>query len=430
MKKKYNLKNQSKLQTYIYIYLFIIITLYLFIYYYYLYPLSRLHKLQTKDWIVKLNTNLLMGAKDNSYLYKERPSEIINKSFYYNYFFFHTEKYTLYTVFNLNNKFSNDMTMNVYFYNFENNNKEFSKIVLNFNDLHISKVQDTIIIQLGNSYIQKINMITNKMEITVNSPNIRYNFETDIDDYNTVCPFFIPRYKLLNNFVPTYIPTTNTPGEWCSDNGFIGKINKGYINNDIITNGNFWFDNFIGVNNHYLASNIWNVILNNDWLIYILWFGEYDSKDKTVVFIIKDRKKNKVFKCGFGNSVIPSTFKIMNIVNPIKSDHITNKPFGVNNYDDFFSYIQTDEINIKINSIKDESNLVYEYDYYSDRSNDYNINNEFDKKYINVLKNYKYAEYVNFVNVEIEYNNTVQTFKERCVIDGFFKKDKSMIEFV
>jgi hypothetical protein len=409
------------------LFILLLIILYLAIYYIYIYKLTRLHTLQNKQWITDLTNNLLLGVKDKSYLYKVQNTKIDNISFYYNYFFFHTKKYTLYIVFNLNNKFSNDFTLNVYYYNFENSKTELSQIILNFNDLKTYKDGNTLIITCGNSYTQKINMLTNKMDIVINSPTINLSLELNIDDYTTNQPTFLPRYDNIKSIVRPYFPITTTPGEWCADNPMIGKINKGKINNDIIDNGNFWFDNYIGVNDHFLSSYIWHVILNDNWLIYLLWFGEDDEnrKNKATCFIVKDRKTDKVIRSGFSGSAIPPSFKMVDkINNPVDCNYTSNKQIGVMDYDSFNSYFETNEISIKFDSIKDECHRVFLYDYYKNNSN--NLKSGIDKQYYDVINNYKYVEYVNMINVEIKYNGKIESFKERCIIDAMFKYDKDL----
>jgi hypothetical protein len=385
--------------------------------------------LQTKQWIINLTDNLILGVNDKSYFYKVQQTKIDNMSFYYNYFFFHTKKYTVYILFNLNSKFSNSITLNVYLYNFENKTTELSQVILDFNDMQTSKRDDTLIITLGNNYIQTINMITNKMEVIINSPTINLSFELDIDDYTTNQPTFVPRYDNIKSIVRPYYPITTTPGEWCSDNPMVGKIIKGTVNNDIIQGGNFWFDNYIGFNDHFLSSYIWYVILNDNWLIYLLWFGDYEKEKKACFLIVKDRKTDTVIRSGCGMSAIPSSFKMVDdISNPVKCDYSSNKKIGVANYDSFNAYFETNEINIKFQSIKDESHRVFLYDYYNDNNNlNKNINKSSrDKQYFDIINNYRYVEYVNMINVEVKYNGKTERFTDRCVIDSVFKYDKNL----
>jgi len=411
-------------------FLIFIIIIYLTIYFLYIHPLSKLHNIQTKEWIVDFTNKIVLGIKNHDYLYKIQNTKINNVSFYYNYFFFHTKKYTLFTLFNIKNKFSNEITLNVYLYDFENKTTDLNQLTLNLNELKTSKINNNLIITCGDAYIQKINMIENTMKIIVNTPNIKYNFELDINDYNTNQPTFIPRYYNLRSLVKFYNPITSSPGEWCSDNPMIGSIKRGMINNDEIVNeGNFWFDNYIGTNDHFLTSYIWFVVLNDDWLIYLLWFGEYEKDNKTMCFLIKDKKTNKEYFSGFGHSIIPFPFNALsNIINPIDSKYIINNKIGDKVFDDYEVYFKSNEISIHFNSIKGESHQVFLYDYYNSAHDD-KLNpesNKFDSQYKKIIQNYEYTEYVNLINVEININGKTEKFVARNVIDAMFKKDKKI----
>ena len=212
----------------------------------------------------------MLGAKDKSYLHKIQKSKIDNLSFYYNYFFFHTQKYTIFILINLHNQYSTNMSLNVYLYNFETNNTDVNQTILDFNDLHTSEHGDILHITCGDSYIQHLNMVSNQMTIEINLPTLHLSFELDIDDYTTNMPTFLPRYDATKRIVRPYYPITTTPGEWCTDNPMIGTIIKGTLNHDNIENGHFWHDNFLGVNDYFLPSYNWYIILNDNWLIYNL----------------------------------------------------------------------------------------------------------------------------------------------------------------
>ena len=400
--------------------LLFVILLYLVIYFVYVYPLSRLQTLQTKEWATTLIKNTVLGAKDKSYLYKIQKSKIDNLSFYYNYFFFHTQKYTIFILINLHNQYSTNMSLNVYLYNFETNNTDVNQTILDFNDLHTSEHGDILHITCGDSYIQHLNMVSNQMTIEINLPTLHLSFELDIDDYTTNMPTFLPRYDATKRIVRPYYPITTTPGEWCTDNPMIGTIIKGTLNHDNIENGHFWHDNFLGVNDYFLPSYNWYIILNDNWLIYNLWFGEYEDANKTTCFIVKHRKTNKVIRAGFDRNVIPLPFKIMDtIVNPVDCRNSSTKPIGTLNYDSFQSHFKTNEISVKFESIPNQCQQVFMYDYYDSGS-------KIDNPTFKIVNNCKYVEYVNRINVEITYNGETEKFQERCVVDAMFKHDKNL----
>jgi len=397
-----------------------IILLYLVIYVVYIYPLSKLQQLQTKEWATTIIKNTVLGVKDKSYLHKIQNTKIDNISFYYNYFFFHTKKYTIVVLFNLHNQYSNNITLNAYLYNFETKTTELNKTILDFDDLHTSEDGDTLHITCGDSYIQKLNMVTNKMTIEINLSSIYLSFELDIDDYTTNMPTFLPRYDAVKNIVRPYFPITSTSGEWCTDNPMIGKIIKGSFNEDMIEDGHFWHDNFLGVNDHFLHSYVWYIILNDDWLIYTLWFGKYETENKTACFIVKHRKTNKVIRAGFDKSVIPLPFHMANnIIDPLSCSYTSNKPIGTLNYDSFNSHFKTNEISVTFKSIPNECHRVFLYDYYDSGDNIQNPKHD-------IVNNYKYVEYVNKIDVEIIYNGQTEVFEERCIVDAIFKYDKNV----
>ena len=178
--------------------------------------------------------------------------------------------------------------------------------------------------------------------------------------------------ETIKNFTNVYGKQTWTPNEWFTDNPLIGKVTKGSINGSPVNNGQFWFDNFIGVNNYYLSQYIWFVIMNDDWLIYILFFGEYDKRnnaDTSKPIIIKHRKTNTLIYSGCDGH-LPVIYKPFN---PIKNiTYNMNSSLGDDSLREFDVSFQSHDINIKIKSI-DVASRIFSVPYYE--SNDININN-------------------------------------------------------
>ena len=242
---------------------------------------------------------------------------------------------------------------------------------------------------------------------------------------------FLPRYQFLNNFINIEGSETKTPGDWMSDNPYIGKIKGGYIQNEIIENGgNFWFDNYIGCNNHFLNIYRWFIILNDDWMIYLLWFGNYNEKDdikKIKSILIKDRKKNIVIHSGILGAESLCSFPLdqMNhMFAEYKMTYISNKSLGDEKYDEYEVFFESNKIKINIKSIKDKSHKIINFDYYKneDAYNLFSNMNTWDKEYYSKISKIKYVEYVNIVNVNIEYNNEIIQFTDRQVVDGYYEK--------
>jgi hypothetical protein len=337
-------------------------------------------------------------------------------------------------LFNLQNKFTNIIVLNVYLYDFQNDAVVKEQIELNFHDLQTFQTDSgSLIIQLGDSYYQEIDFQLNKSTLKIISNNINFAVKMGIDDYTTNQASFLPRYQLLNHVVSVQGNETGSPGDWMSDNPFIGKILGGSLNYDKIeSGGNFWFDNFIGCNNNFLGNYIWFVIINDDWVIYLLWFDTYETRnniDTIKPILIKDRKQNKFLYSGTPGSECKKMLGPLNIVNyalePISMNYESKKPIGISKYDDYTVSFNSPKINIQIESIQGKSHKVFEYDYYKNDVTDAMRSDmkEWDKKYYEVLSNIRYVEYVNTVNVKINYENRVSTFEARQVIDAMYPKN-------
>jgi hypothetical protein len=416
---------------YILIIVILIILLYAIFYSIFILPQFKIHELQTKEWITELTENIVLGVNDHSKL-KAINRECDFISFWYCYWFFSTKKYTAWILFNLQNKFSDVIMLNVYLFDFSTKQKTVESIPLNFKNLITEQKNNKLIIRCGEHYHQEIDFINNRSLISINTNKIRMKFELDIDDYTTNQASFLPRYQFLDTIINVKGPSTKTPGDWMSDNPYIGKIRTGKINNEIIEkNGDFWFDNFIGCNNNYLEPYTWFVVLNEDWMIYVLWFKTYNERNEigtTKPFLIKHRKTNTFIYSGI-LGIECRTVPIINSINyalePIKMTYNSNKPIGDLNYDDYNITFKSSLINISITSIKNESNQVFKFKYYKNKETDekYSKMNEWDQKYYNVLENILFVEYVNMVNVTVDYKGNQETFVARQVIDAMYPED-------
>jgi len=425
--------SNNMLNTIVILSLFLIIV-YVIIYWLLLMPLFTLYEYQTKEWITNLTDNIILGVNDYSKFKNiERTCNFI--SFWYCYWFFQTKRYTVWILFNLQNKFSDTCMLNVYLHDFYKNTTIVDKTPLKFSNVKTSKINDILLIKCGNAYRQEIDFNNNLSRISINTPRINMMFELDIDDYTTNQGSFLPLYQRINFLVNSKGTTTNSPEEWMSDNPFIGTIKHGFIQNDVIEKGgSFWFDNFIGCNNYFLGPYIWFVILNDDWMIYLLWFDTYKERNnmKTIKpILIKDRKTNTFLYAGtVGHNcknVIPPLDSLNYLIQPVSMTYQSNKEIGVADYDDYSVKFTSSKINVNISSIPGESHQVFKYKYYVNEETDEmrETMNSWDKKYYDVLSNINYTEYVTKVNVEIEYNGKTERFVERQIIDTMYPENYS-----
>ena len=386
--------------------------------------LYKIHKGQSKEWMSDLTDVMILGL-NNRDLYSKIYRDGKNISFWYVYWFFNTKKETIWILSNLRNKFSSIITFNIYVYNYETNKITSDHIDINFEDIQTYKENNTLILKLKNIYIQTINLIENKSTLTINTQKFKIFLNLSITDCNTNMASFVPRIEnTLGYIIDIKGKQTYTPNEWFSDNPYIGKIINGNINGNEINNGNYWFDNFIACNNGYLTCYTWFVILNDDWLIYLLWFGDQYEKNNGLLkpIIIKNNRENKMIYCGMLGYINDPFSPITTM------DFITNKQIGVDDYDDYQITFNSSEIDIYIKSKDQSCKKVYEFDYYRNRYTDENMNsfNDWDKEYYKIVRNIKYVEYITNVDVEINYNNKTEKFTTKQIIDGMYRIDKNI----
>jgi len=417
---------------------------YICVYLTFIRPAYKLHQLQTKEWIYDLTNRMICGVNDKT-LFNDIRVDGHNITYWYCYWVFNTKKYTIWTFFNLHNKNSNDATINVYSYDHYTRRITNDKLLVNFENIQTWKTNNgEIVIKLNNNYLQRINFKNNTVSLNVNINSTRLEINASVHDFITNQASFIPRYRMLDNIISMNGSATHSPGEWMSDNPYNGAIVNGSFNGDVIeSNGVYWFDNYIGCNNYYLEPYIWFVVLNDDWLIYLLWFGEYDTRNKPCTLkaiLIKDKKNNKYMYSGcpgiecFKN--IPGITDLNIMLSPIKVlTYETECTIGDNAYDKHKLHFETDDITIKISAIEGSFSKVFSYDYYkvdgvngiNPKKEKYTVSSQlWEDKYQKVLNNIRYVEYVGQADVEIEYNQTTTRFKSRQIIDSKYRYDKTI----
>jgi hypothetical protein len=424
--KESNVKNM-------FLFLLLCILVYLIVYFYLVYPLYNLSRIHSKDEIKEITDLLVLGAKDPSKLQELTNIKVNEISFYYNYFIFRTETHTIWCLMNKHTKFGDTGKIVLYYYDHVKKYTGNDIIEFDYNQLKTYEEKGGLVIVYSNHFRQEINFKDNRMKIYISTHKNTLDLEMYIEEYNTTQPSFLNRYKIANNFVSTSFIETKSPNEWASDNPLIGKILSGTFNQHQINRGNFWFDNMFGCNNFYLSEYYWFVTMNDDWLIYILFYGNYEdfnTLDIPKCLFIKNKKDNQILHCSPG--VLPNGFKTVDrILQPIKTTYKSNpsKRFGDESFDEYSLSFESNDISIHIRSIPGASVKVLSYDYYDSPKYNAQVPSqntpEFDKKYVDVLNNLSYVEYVNKVEFEIKYNNTIQKFQEYQILDAVIVKDPS-----
>jgi hypothetical protein len=153
-----------------------------------------------------------------------------------------------------------------------------------------------------------------------------------------------------------------------------------------------------------------------------------NSGEVPIVLYIKNCKNNKIYNCSPGVSssafdYIDKAFRPLNI--NYKSN--INKKFGDKIFDEYEIKFVSNELSINIKSIPTKSVRVLLYDYYNDDIMENHTNlDEWNTRYKNVLNNLKYVEYINKVNVEINYENKNETFEANQILDAIFPNNDSL----
>jgi hypothetical protein len=425
--------NYKNLKSYYFICLFVlIIIIYLMLYIIFIYPLYNLSIIHSKDEIVKLTQQLFLGVNDSKHFKDVRNYEINDITFYYLYYFFQSKTYTIWCLFNRHNKFSKNGTLLLYYYNHHTKHTELDTLHIDLKHYKTYTENGILHIQYLNNYKQEIDFTKNTMKVYISTNKNTLDMLLYIDDYNTTMPSLLNRYRSINKLISVDLIETHSPNEWASDNPLLGKIINGKFNNTIIEpNSNFWFDNFIGFDNFFVSEYYWFIIFNDNWLIYILYYGPYEkmnSGEVPIVLYIKNCKNNKIYNCSPGVSVGAFGY-IDKAIRPLNINYKSNinKKIGDKIFDEYEIKFVSNEVSINIKSIPTKSVRVLLYDYYNDdiMENQTNLD-EWNTRYKKVLNNLKYVEYINKVNVEINYENNNETFEANQIVDALFPNNNSL----
>jgi len=407
--------------------LFLLFVMYVVVYVLLMYPLYNLTLIQTKPEISEITKTLIIGKSHNEHLVRLAPSKVNKITFYYYYFTIDSPRYTIWVCSHLCNKFSDEAKVTVYYFDRQISKMTQESISFKFDDLKTSEQGNTLIMQLRDNYIQVIDQNLEWMTLHISVKNITLSMKMKIDNWTTTQPSLLNRYNYLSG---AQLIETNSPGEWASDNPLIGKVTGGNLNGESFT-GNAWFDNFIGCNNFFLSEYYWYYIQTDEWLIYILFYGEHDkinSPEMCKPLLIKDRVSDKVLHCSPGR--YPSAFAFQNSLFPIHVDYreSPDMKWGNAKFDKYSLHFKSGEIEINVESIPGESVLALRYDYYRDSRTDTRSDklSGWDKEYANVINNLEYIEYVNRVKLTVNYGGNITTSVVNQVIDAVVPKDRNM----
>ena len=241
------------------------------------------------------------------------------------------------------------------------------------------------------------------------------SFTMKVEDWNTNQASFFPWYYPIRLIMDLNGHESHMPGEWMVDSPCIGKIMEGmFCGRNVQASGNFWFDTYTGTNYHWLAPYTWFYINTDEWVIYLLQYGEADSVNKPATpILIKNRKDNRWFHSG---SITKLPFPFEQIRSEVSFKYSIDGNLGA----PFEAQFRSDAINITLRSIPETIRSVFKYNYYK---NDNNIPpNEVDKAYYEKIRNISFEEYLCEAEVMIEYDGKKTTTNARVLYEGMTEK--------
>jgi len=149
------LKKNNIVSLFIYIFSLFLV-LYFIIYFFFIYPLYNLSTIQTKDEIRYITDLIIQGATDKTKLYELTNIKVNDISFYYTFFLFKTNRYTIWCITHKHNKFSNNGNIVLYYYDNKRKHTDTDILYIDFNKFQTYLENGKLIIKYLNNYKQKV----------------------------------------------------------------------------------------------------------------------------------------------------------------------------------------------------------------------------------------------------------------------------------
>ena len=146
----------------------ILIILYIAVYMFWVYPLYNMTTIQTKDEIKDITKTLLLGKTNNGLLARYAPTPKNDISFYYLYTTIDSDRFTIWTVAHMHNKYTTDATISVYYHDRFLNKTNVEKCAFKFQDLTTSLRDGIIVAQMKDKYVLEIDENLETMQLKIN----------------------------------------------------------------------------------------------------------------------------------------------------------------------------------------------------------------------------------------------------------------------
>ena len=387
------MKKYTSKQKHCFFIILISIVILILVYYYFFSPLHKIHKFQDDNFVNKWWEIIILGLKDKNYTNMIINSDKIKDiGLWYQFHILNTKNKHIFIYLRNINKFTKDAALEIYYFDKKKKQKKEYSYRINLNQIKTYKRQNTLITEYNNLYQYKnIFDLSNKtIKTYVKSKDLNIQIIFSILSNRTVQIDHVNRYEYL----------LHNSGFMFKDNLYlsnqiIGKIDYIKINKEIEKSGINYFESGLGSNHYYLTEYVWFVLLNEDW---VFWFTNYGNKKFTYLY---DNIKKKIIYCGIMD------FKLFS-----KVEYNTG---GMRKDFHFNFYMKVDNFEIKMNSIPGNYNNVrFKPIVWHKNKKPITLNkgNKKDIDYYFKTKDLKLIDYLNYANININYENKKYDFND------------------
>tara|TARA_B100000524_G_scaffold332928_1_gene220435 strand:- start:428 stop:1612 length:1185 start_codon:yes stop_codon:yes gene_type:complete len=387
------MKKYTSKQKHCFFTILISIVILILIYYYFFSPLHKIHTLQDDNFVNKWWEIIILGLKDKNYTNMIINSDKIkNIGLWYQFQILNTKNKHIFIYLRNINKFTKEAALEIYYFDKEKKEKKEYSYKIHLNQFKTYKRNNTLITEYNGLYLYKniFDLSKKTIKTYIKSKDLNIQIIFSILSNRTVQIDHVNRYEYL----------LHNSGIMFKDNIYlsnqiIGKIDYIRINKEIEKSGFNYFESGLGSNHYYLTEYVWFVLLNKDW---VFWFTNYANKKFTYLY---DNIKKKIIYCGIMD------FKLFSKVE-------YNTGGGEKDFH-FNFYMKVDNFEIKMRSIPGDYNKVrFKPIVWHKNTKSITINkeNKKDIDYYLQTKDLKLIDYLNYANININYENKKYNFND------------------
>jgi len=347
-------------------------------------------------------------------------SEPMTMDYWYMYYHIRTKEVTFYTLLNRINRFSD--ACNLCVYGMDHRTQQTFQYIFptRLRDITVEESGDKITVKQPNLFEYTIDFAANRLTYNLWHGCAHTYFVMSADDWNTNELSFFPWFIPMRLLTDLKAHESHKPGEWMADSPCTGHVVEAKLFGvQLESQGKFWFDTYTGTNYHWLSPYSWFYIQNDDWIIYLLQYGEANAgRGRCSPILIKNCKENRWFYSGAINELPQPFAAIHSIVDNVLFEYSVNGGLGQS----FEAKFRSRDISVTITSVPDTIKTVFMCDYYkNDSAMTSDISSE-DKEYYEHIRNISFEEYLCEGVVTIEYDGKKTTTVESVLYEGMTNK--------